>query len=160
MDDAGPQSFGKALQLLVTTQERNLEIARRWSESVLELLREQTEGNRAVLESLGSSLTTMERVLASQEETNQALRASLDAYREIVDRAAGTQERSIELVQATMATLVQGLQGQLEAATALLAAAPGPSAGWGGDLVQQWMGAYRDLLEAYRPPPRRDQGHG
>jgi len=153
MDDAGSQPFDQVIRLMVATQERNLDAARTWSESVLRLLRDQVDGNRAVLSALASSLTAMERALASQEETNRALRETLQAHREAVDRAAVAHERSVELVQATMTTLVRGLQDQLEAAQALLTAAPVSPAEWGGELVQQWIGAYRSLLEAYTAPP-------
>jgi ABC-type transporter Mla subunit MlaD len=146
----GPQPFGEIVQLTVTAQHRSLELAQAWTDSLVGLLREQVEGNRAVFEALASSLTAMERALASQEETNRALRQSLEAQREVVQRASDAQERGARLIQTALESLAAATQAQLDATRALLS--PMAPSGSGQDpfteLVRQWNAALQWLLEA------------
>jgi ABC-type transporter Mla subunit MlaD len=144
---AGVQPFGDLARLVVATQERSLGLAQAWSDSMLQLVREQVEGNRAVLEALVSSLAAMERALAAQEETNRALRESLEAHREVVERAGAAQERSLQLVQTAADNLAAVTKAQLEAARAVLSP-PGGSL----ELLQEWNDAVRRLFEAASPP--------
>jgi hypothetical protein len=147
---AGYQPFGEIVQLTVTAQHRSLELAQAWTDSLVGLLREQVEGNRAVLAAFVSSLTAMERALASQEETNRALRQSLDAQGEVVQRASDAQERGARLLQTALESLAAATQAQLDATRALLA--PVTPAGVGqepfDELVREWNAAVQRLLEA------------
>ncbi len=152
--EAGFDPFGEIMRLAMAAQERSLGAAQAWSDSLLRLLQEQAEGNRAVLAALTSSLAAMERALVSQEETNRALRQSLDAYREVIERAGVTQERSARLIQSAADQLAATLQAQLAAARALLTppgAPPGAPQAPLGDLMRQWNAALRRLLEATSP---------
>src|SRR4029450_10580746 len=125
-------------------QERSLEFAQAWSDSLRELLVDQAEGGRAALEALTSTLTAPGRPRPSQEEANRALRQSLEAYREVIDRASATQERSTRLVQAALESFATTTQAQLELTRAFLV----PLGGGGdqseafGSLVQGWNDAF------------------
>jgi hypothetical protein len=148
---AGGQPFGEMVRLMMATQERNLGLAQAWSDSLLELVREQAEGNRAVLAALAASLAAMERALVSQEATNHALRQSLDANREVVERASAAQEHSLQLVQTALDNFAAVSRGQLDVARALLTP-PGAAGEPLADLFQQWNDAVRRLFDASRPP--------
>ena len=115
---AGP--FGELAKLALAATERNMALARSWSDALLTTLKEQSEDARSTLTTLAASLEAMERALASQEETNRALRQSLAGYREIVDRYAAAQERTARLVRTAVDDLKAVGEGQMEAARAML----------------------------------------
>jgi hypothetical protein len=129
----GAHPFGEIARATVAAQERSLELAQAWSDSLRELVADQAEGGRAALEALTSTLAATERALASQEEANRALRQSLEAYREVIDRASATQERNARLVQAALESFAALTQAQLELTRAFWspwAASPRPWAAW------------------------------
>ena len=117
---AGANPFGELAKFALAATERNMALARNWSNALLTTLKEQSEDARATLTTLAAALEAMERALASQEETNRALRQSLEGYRQIVDRYAATQERTARLVQTAVDDLKAAGEGQMEAARALL----------------------------------------
>lgn len=138
-----PNPYGGLAEFLLVSTERNMELARRWSDSLLTTLNDQSEDARSTLSTLTASLEAMERVLASQEETNRALRLSLQGYRQIVDRYLAAQERTARLVQASVDDLKAAGDGQMEAAKALLTpaawSAPTEAA---TQLMSMWAGAF------------------
>jgi chromosome segregation ATPase len=142
----GANPFGEIARAAVAAQERSMELAKAWSDSLQELLADQAEGGRATLEALASSLTAAERALTSQEEANQALRQSLESYREVIERATATQERSARLVQTALEGFAATTQAQQELARAFLTMGAQPEAF--GRLVQGWNDAFLRLLEA------------
>jgi hypothetical protein len=158
-EGSGAHPFAEIARATVAAQERSLELAQAWSDSLRELVADQAEGGRAALEALTSTLTATERALASQEEANRALRQSLEAYREVIERASATQERSTRLVQAALESFATTTQAQLELTRAFLV----PLGGGGqseafGSLVQGWNDAFLRLLEATPGvQPRRRQ---
>lgn len=117
---AEPNPFGELASLAVAATERNMTLARSWSDTLLTTLKEQSEDARTTLTALTASLAAMERALVSQEETNRALRESLEGYREIVDRYVAASERTARLVETAIDDLKAGGDRQLEAARALL----------------------------------------
>jgi hypothetical protein len=66
--------FGEIVRATVAAQEQSLELARAWSESLQQLVRDQTEDGARPLKALASAMAAMERALESQEATNRALR--------------------------------------------------------------------------------------
>jgi hypothetical protein len=156
----GALPFADIAKATVAAQERSLQLATAWAESLRELVADQAEGGRVVLEALSSTLTATERALASQEEANQALRQSLEAYREVVERAGASQERSSRLVEAALESFATTTQAQLELARAMLVplgAQAQPEAF--GNLVQSWNDAFLRLMEAAPGArPRRRAG--
>jgi hypothetical protein len=149
------QPFGELVRATLAAQEQGLELARSWSESLQQLVRDQAEDGRAALEALASAMTAMERALQSQEETNRALRQSLEAYREVVERASASQERSARLIQTALDGFASASRAQLEMARAMLAPL-GAQPESAGNLFQVWNDAFQQLLEA-APRPRTDR---
>jgi ABC-type transporter Mla subunit MlaD len=149
--------FGEIARATLAAQERGLELAQAWSDSLTELLADQAEGGRAALEALASTLAATEQALASQEQTNRALRQSLEAYREVIERAGATQERSARLVKAALESFASTTQAQLELTRAFLVPL-GAQPDAVGNLVQGWNDAFLRLLEATPGArPRRPQ---
>jgi hypothetical protein len=144
----GAHPFAEIARATVAAQERSLELAQAWSDSLRELVADQAEGGRAALEALTSTLTATERALASQEEANRALRQSLEAYRDVVERVGATQERSARLVKAALESFTTTTQAQLELARAMLAPLGAAQPEAFGNLVQSWNDAFLRLLEA------------
>lgn len=156
-EGSGSHPFGEIAKATVAAQERSLELAQTWSDSLRELVTDQAEGGRAALEALTSILTATERALASQEEANRALRQSLEAYREVIERASATQERSARLVQAALESFAATTQAQLELTRAFLVPLGRQPEAF-GSLVQGWNDAFLRLLEATPGvQPRRRQ---
>ena len=143
----GAHPFGEIARATVAAQERSLELAQAWSDSLRELVADQAESGRAALEALTATLAATERALASQEETNRALRQSLEAYREVIERAGATQERGSRLVQAALDSFAATTQAQLELTRAFLVPLGGQPEAL-GSLVQGWNAAFLRLLEA------------
>jgi ABC-type transporter Mla subunit MlaD len=143
----GAHPFGEIARATVAAQERGIELAQAWSESLKELLAGQAEGGRAALEALAATLAATEQALASQEETNRALRQSLEAYREVIERAGATQERSAQLVKAALESFATTTQAQLELTRAFLVPLGGAQPEALGSLVQGWNDAFLRLLE-------------
>jgi hypothetical protein len=117
---AGANPFGELAKFALAATERNMALARSWSDALLTMLKEQSEDARTTLTTLAASLEVMERALAGQEETNRALRQSLEGYRQIVDRYVAAQERTARLVQTAVDDLKAAGEDQLEAARAML----------------------------------------
>jgi phage-related tail protein len=156
----GAHPFAEIARATVAAQERGLELAATWAESLGQLVGDQAEGGRVVLEALSSALTATERALASQEEANRAMRQSLEAFRDVVERAGATQERSTRLVQAALESFTGATQAQLELARAMVVPL-GTQPEAFGDLVQSWNAAFLRLLEAAPgAQPRRRPGDG
>jgi hypothetical protein len=143
----GANPFGDIARATVAAQQRSLELAAAWSESLGQLVADQAEGGRAALEALSASLAATERALASQEEANQALRKSLEAYREVVERAGATSERTARLVQTALESFATTTQAQLELARAMLVPLGSQPEAF-GNLVQSWNDAFQRLFEA------------
>jgi ABC-type transporter Mla subunit MlaD len=144
----GAHPFGEIAKATVAAQERSLEFAQAWSDSLRELVTDQAQGGRAALEALTSTLAATERALAGQEEANRALRQSLEAYREVIERASATQERSTRLVQDALESFAATTQAQLELTRAFLVPLGRQPAEAFGSLVQGWNDAFMRLLEA------------
>ena len=156
-EGSGAHPFAEIARATVAAQERSLELAQAWSDSLRELVADQAQGGRAALEALTSTLTATERALASQEEANRALRQSLEAYREVIERASATQERSARLVQAALESFAATTQAQLELTRAFLVPLGRQPEAF-GSLVQGWNDAFLRLLEATPGvQPRRRQ---
>jgi chromosome segregation ATPase len=151
----GTHPFGEIVRAALAAQEQGLELARSWSESLQQLVRDQAEDGRTALEALASAMAAMERALESQEETNRALRESLEAYREVIERASATQERSARLIQTALDGFASTSRAQLELTKALLVPLGAQPASV-GNLFQVWNDAFQQLLEA-APRPRRDR---
>ena len=156
-EDANP--VGDIVRLTMAAQERSLNLAQAWSNSLLDLVREQGEGQRAVLTAVTSSLAAMERALAAQEEANRALQQSLEAYREVIQRAGAAQEQSVRLVETAVSGFAAAIQGQLDTARAMMAA-PAAATEPFGELMREWNATVQRMFQAafpYANPAGTDQ---
>ena len=146
---AGANPFVELAKFALAATERNMALARSWSDALLTTLKEQSEDAQATLTTLAASLEAMERALASQEETNRALRQSLEGYREVVDRYAAAQERTARLVQTAVDDLRAAGEGQMEAARALLRPPTGDGATGATEPFTQVMQAWTDAFARF-----------
>ena len=153
---AGFNPFGELAKFALAATERNMALARNWSDALLTTLKEQSEDARAILTTLNASLEAMERTLTSQEETNRALRQSLEGYRQLVDRYAAAQERTARLVQTAVDDLRGAGEGQMEAARALLAPPTGATAATEPftQMMQAWTDAFTRFSGGGTADPR------
>jgi hypothetical protein len=139
--------FGELAKFALAATERNMTMARNWSDAVLTTLKEQSDDARANLTTLTATLEAMERTLTSQEETNRALRQSLEGYRQLVEGYAAAQERTARLVQSSVDDLKAAGQGQMEAARALLT--PPTVASAATEPFMQMMQAWTDTFARF-----------
>jgi chromosome segregation ATPase len=153
---AGANPFFELAKFALAATERNMALARSWSDALLTTLKEQSEDAQATLTTVAASLEAMERALASQEETNRALRQSLQGYREVVDRYAATQERTARLVQTAVDDLRAAGEGQMEAARALLTPPTGATAATEPftQVLQAWTDAFARFSGGRTADPR------
>ena len=153
---AGANPFGELAKFALAATERNMALARSWSDALLAMLKEQSEGAQANLTTVAASLEAMERALASQEETNRALRQSLEGYREVVDRYAAAQERTARLVQTAVDDLRAAGEGQMEAARALLTPPTWATGAAATEPFTQMMQAWTDAFTRFSRGPSAD----
>ncbi len=162
--EAGLRAMQDAVGGAVAAQQRSVGLAQDWAESLIETYRSQAESYRALTDAMRSSMTALERTLKSQEETNRALKESLDAYRGVVERANETQERNMQLVENFFENVVETLRSQLESSRSLLMEPAARQQELFQNLTQEWMEAYRKLLNAplefYRAGTERSGGEG
>lgn len=144
---SGGNPFAEVAKFGLAATERNMGLARNWSDLLLTTLKEQAEDAQANLNTLSASLIAMERALVSQEETNQALRESLEGYRQTVDRYTAAQERTTKMVQTAVDDLKAAGEGQMEAARALLKPAGGVSAA--AEPFTQMMRVWTDAFKRF-----------
>ena len=64
---AGANPFGELAKFALAATERNMALARSWSDALLATLKEQSEDAQANLTTLAASLEAMERVLGGQD---------------------------------------------------------------------------------------------
>ena len=156
---AGASPFGELAKFALGATERNMALARNWSDALLTTLKEQSEDARATLTTLAAALEAMERALASQEETNRALQQSLEGYRQLVDRYGAAQERTAGLVQSAVDDLKAAGEGQMEAARALLTPPTWATGAAGAtepftQMMQAWTDAFTRFSGGRTADPR------
>jgi hypothetical protein len=149
-DTAVSNPFSELAKFAQAATERQMTLARTWSDTLLTTVKEQSEDARITLTTLAASLEAMERALASQEETNRALRQSLEGYRQIIDRYAAAQERTARLVQTSVDDLKAAGETQMTAARALLTPPTWPTgANAPADLFTQMMSAWMEAFARF-----------
>jgi hypothetical protein len=124
LTEAFGEPYRMVMQNAVDAQQRNMQLAQGWVESLTGMLESQAEANRALTRAMESYVKVVEEALRSQERTNRALTESLEAYREVVERASALQERSTDLVQGffgdVTAELREGVQNSQAMAESLI----------------------------------------
>src|SRR5215208_2356115 len=122
------EAFGEPYQEVVRgavdAQQRNVQLAQGWVESVTGVLESQAEANRALTRAMESPTNAVEAAIKSQARTSRALAESLEAYREVIERNTALQEKSTNLVQGffgdVTSELREGMQGSQEVARSLM----------------------------------------
>jgi DNA repair exonuclease SbcCD ATPase subunit len=146
--EVGMKAMQDAVGGAVASQQRSVNLAQDWAETVIETYRSQAESYRALTDAMRSSITALERTLQSQEETNRALKESLDAYRNVVESASETQERNMQLAQNFFDDVVETLRSQLESSRAFLLEPATRQQEFFQNVTQEWIDAYVRLLNA------------
>src|SRR5215212_7494688 len=99
LTEAFGEPYREVVRNAVDAQQRNVQLAQGWVESV-------------------------SGVLKSQERTSRALAEGLEAYREVIERNTALQEKSTNLIQGffgdVTSELREGMQGSQEVARSLM----------------------------------------
>jgi hypothetical protein len=156
---AAANPFGELAKFALAASEHNMALARRWSDTLLTTVKEQSEDARATVTTLAASLEAMERALAAQEETNRALRQTLEGYREIVDRYVAAQERTARLVQSAVDDLMAAGEQQMKTAGALLTPPTWPTDAMTAtepfaQMMKAWTDTFTRFTGGQTPDPR------
>jgi hypothetical protein len=124
LTEAFGEPYRRVMQSAVDAQQRNVQLAQGWVESLTGVLESQAEANRALTRAMESYVGVVEEALRSQERTNRALTESLEAYREVVERVSALQERNTDLVQGffgdVTAELREGMQNSQAMARSMM----------------------------------------
>ena len=124
LTEAFGEPYQRVMQNAVDAQQRNVQLAQGWVESLTGVLESQAEANRALTRAMESYAGVVEEALRSQERTNRALAESLEAYRDVVERVSALQERNTDLVQGffgdVTAELREGMQNSQAMAKSLM----------------------------------------
>jgi hypothetical protein len=163
LTEAFGEPYREVIRNAVDAQQRNVQLAQGWVESVTGVLESQAEANRALTRAMESHTNAVEEAIKSQERTSRALAESLEAYREVIERNTALQERSTNLVQGFFGDvtselregtqdsqkvargLMEGSERQMEAFQAMLGEAMNSYA----DLLNAPFDLYRKNLEAF-----------
>ena len=124
MTEAFGEPYREVVRGAVEAQQRNIQLAQGWVESVTGVLESQAEANRALSRAMESHTKAVEEAIKSQERTGRALAESLEAYRDVIERNMVLQEKSTNLVQGffgdVTSELREGMQSSQEVARSLM----------------------------------------
>src|SRR5215211_4153053 len=124
LTEAFGEPYREVVRNAVDAQQRNVQLAQGWVESVTGVLESQAEANRALTRAMESHTNAVEEAIKSQERTSRALTESLEAYREVIEQNTALQEKSTNLVQGffgdVTSELREGMQGSQEVARSLM----------------------------------------
>ena len=122
--EAFGEPYREVVRGAVDAQQRNVQLAQGWVESVTGVLESQAEANRALTRAMETHTKAVEEAIKSQERTGRALAESLEAYRDVIERNTALQEKSTNLVQGffgdVTSELREGMQGSQEVARSLM----------------------------------------
>jgi hypothetical protein len=119
LTEAFGEPYRRVMQNAVDAQQRNVQLAQGWVESLTGVLESQAEATRALTRAMESYVNVVEEALKSQERTNRALAESLEAYRDVAERAAAIQEKSTDLVQGFFGDVTSELRQSMQNSQAL-----------------------------------------
>jgi hypothetical protein len=160
---SGPfRAVGEMAYDAVRAQQRTLELAQGWSETLVATLKEQAETYGVLLRSVNASLLAMEQAVKSQAQVTQALADSLEASRQIVQTATDTHQHSFERVETFVGGMLEVLSSQLQALRTQINLSremfSDPVSAQGDvflKMTQDWTDAYSQLLGSASPFFRR-----
>ena len=151
LTEAFGEPYREVVRGAVEAQQRNVQLAQGWVESVTGVLESQAEANMALTRAMESHTNAVEEAIRSQERTSRALAESLEAYREVIERNTALQEKSTHLVQDffgdVTSELREGMQGSQEVARSLMEGSERQMEAFQA-MLGEAMNSYADLLNA------------
>jgi hypothetical protein len=151
LTEAFGEPYREVVRSAVDAQQRNIQLAQGWVESVTGVLESQAEANRALTRAMESHTNAVEEAIKSQERTSRALAESLEAYREVIERNTALQEKSTDLVQSffgdVTSELREGMQGSQEVAHNLMEGSERQMEAFQA-MLDEAMNSYANLLNA------------
>ncbi len=151
LTEAFGEPYREVVRSAVDAQQRNVQLAQGWVESVTGLLESQAEANRALTRAMESHTNAVEEAIKSQERTSRALAESLEAYREVIERNTALQEQSTNLIQSffgdVTTELREGMQGSQEVARTLMEGSEKQMEAFQA-MLGEAMNSYANLLNA------------
>jgi prophage DNA circulation protein len=163
LTEAFGEPYREVVRNAVDAQQRNVQLAQGWVESVTGMLESQAEANRALTRAMEAHTNAVEEAIKSQERTSRALAESLEAYKDVIERNTALQEKSTDLVQSFFGdvtgelrqgmqtsqevskTLMEGSEKQMQAFQAMLSEAMNSYT----NLINAPVDLYRKNLEAF-----------
>ncbi len=151
LTEAFGEPYREVVRNAVDAQQRNVQLAQGWVESVTGVLESQAEANRALTRAMEAHTNAVEEAIKSQERTSRALAESLEAYREVIERNTALQEKSTDLVQGffgdVTGELRQGMQGSQDVARILMDGSQRQMEAFQA-MLGEAMNSYTNLLNA------------
>jgi len=151
LTEAFGEPYREVVRRAVDAQQRNVQLAQGWVESVTGVLESQAEANRALTSAMESHTNAGEEAIKSQERTSRALAESLEAYREVIERNTALQEKSANLVQGffgdVTSELREEMQGSQEVARSLMEGSERQMEAFRA-MLGEAMDSYANLLNA------------
>jgi len=151
LTEAFGEPYREVVRGAVDAQQRNVQLAQGWVESVTGVLESQAEANRAITRAMESHTNAVEEAIKSQERTSRALAESLESYREVIERNTALQEKSTTLVQDffgdVTSELREGMQGSQEVARSLMEGSERQMEAFQA-MLGEAMNSYANLLNA------------
>ncbi len=151
LTEAFGEPYRAVVRSAVDAQQRNVQLAQGWVESVTGVLESQAEANRALTKAMEAHTNAVEEAIKSQERTSRALAESLEAYKDVIERNTALQEKSTDLVQGffgdVTGELRQGMQGSQEVARTLMEGSERQMQAFQA-MLGEAMSSYTNLLNA------------
>lgn len=149
--EAFGEPYREVVRNAVDAQQRNVQLAQGWVESVTGVIESQAEANRALTRAMESHTHAVEEAIKSQERTSRALAESLESYKEVIERNNALQEKSTDLVQGffgdVTSELRDGMQGSQEVARTLMEGSEKQMEAFQA-MLGEAMNSYANLLNA------------
>jgi hypothetical protein len=151
LTEAFGEPYRQVVKSAVDAQQRNVQLAQGWVESVTGVLESQAEANRALTRAMEAHTNAVEEAIRSQERTSRALAESLEAYKDVIERNTAMQEKSTDLVQGffgdVTGELRQGMQSSQDVAKTLMEGSERQMQAFQA-MLGEAMSSYTDLLDA------------
>jgi Tfp pilus assembly PilM family ATPase len=151
LTEAFGEPYREVVQSAVDAQQRNVQLAQGWVDSMTGLLESQAEANRALTRAMEAHTNAVEEAIKSQERTSRALAESLDAYKDVIERNTALQEKSTDLVQGFFGDMTSelrhGMQSSQDVAKILMEGSEKQMEAFQA-MLSEAMNSYTNLMNA------------
>jgi Mg2+ and Co2+ transporter CorA len=151
LTEAFGEPYREVVRSAVDAQQRNVQLAQGWVDSMTGLLESQAEANRALTRAMEAHTNAVEEAIKSQERTGHALAESLDAYKDVIERNTALQEESTDLVQGFLGDMTselrQGMQSSQDVAKTLMEGSEKQMEAFQA-MLSEAMNSYTNLMNA------------